>query len=160
MEDWFLKIFNLYIDDIYRLAYSYTHSKEDSDDITQKTFIKYYKNINKINKNEKDAKKWLVTVTINECKDLFKTAWRKKTIFINEDNENFLYKNKNDNNENLYFSLKKLPKKYRLVIHLYYFMGYNTKEISKIMKINESTVRQRLLRGRNKLKNEMRCNYE
>ena len=45
-----------------------------------------------------------------------------------------------------------LPKKYRLIIHLYYYEDYDTKEIAGILKMKEATVRTRLARGRNILK--------
>ena len=43
MNDKFIKIFNLYKNDVYRLAYSYTKNKSDTDDIAQIVFIKIYK---------------------------------------------------------------------------------------------------------------------
>ena len=46
----------------------------------------------------------------------------------------------------------KLPKKYRLIIHLYYYEDYDTKEIAGILRMNEATVRTRLVRGRKILK--------
>ena len=42
MNDKFIKIFNLYKNDVYRLAYSYTKNKSDTDDIAQNVFIKLY----------------------------------------------------------------------------------------------------------------------
>ena len=41
LDKQFIKIFNLYKNDIYRLAYSYTKNISDTDDITQNTFVSY-----------------------------------------------------------------------------------------------------------------------
>ena len=71
MQNWFEIIFSKYIEDIYRLAYSYTHNNEDSEDIVQKVFLKYFNKQNTLNKNEDEVKKWLIIITINECKDLY-----------------------------------------------------------------------------------------
>ena len=151
MQNWFENIFSKYIDDIYRLAYSYTHNKYDSEDIVQRVFLKYYNKQNAINKNEIEVKKWLVVTTINECKDLFKSIWKKKVNFFN--NEYDISKEyKFEDDFNAY--IDKLPKKYRIIFHLYYYYGYTTKEISTIIKIKESTIRQRLARGRKILKLE------
>ncbi len=151
MQNWFENIFSKYIDDIYRLAYSYTHNKYDSEDIVQRVFLKYYNKQNTINKNEFEVKKWLVVTTINECKDLFKSIWKKKVNFFN--NEYDISKEyKFEDDFNAY--IDKLPKKYRIIFHLYYYYGYTTKEISTITKIKESTIRQRLARGRKILKLE------
>ena len=49
-------------------------------------------------------------------------------------------------------AILKLPKKYRLIIHLYYYEDYDTKEIAGILRMNEATVRTRLARGRKILK--------
>jgi RNA polymerase sigma-70 factor (ECF subfamily) len=160
MEEWFLKMFNMYIDDIFRLAYSYTQNKEDADDITQNVFIKYYKNINKIELDEKSVKKWLITVTINNCKDFLKSAWRKYTTHISEENENKILRYVEPDFEQLHNSLNRLPAKNRLILHLYYFLGYDTKEIAQLVKIKESTIRQQLSRARKKLKEEMEVSDE
>ena len=49
-------------------------------------------------------------------------------------------------------AILKLPKKYRLIIHLYYYEDYDTKEIAGILRMKEATVRTRLARGRKILK--------
>lgn len=151
MHTWFEEIFDKYIDDIYRLAYSYTYNKEDSEDIVQKVFLKFFNKQETISKNEEEVKKWLIIITINECKDLFKTNWKRKVIPLTFENINF-----NENNFDNVFSdyINKLPKKYRIVFHLYYYYGYNTKEIADLMQIKESTIRKRLSRGRKILKLE------
>ena len=161
-EEWFIKIFNLYIDDVYRLAFSYTHNKEDTDDITQKVFLEFYNNIFKIGTDEEKIKKWLIVTTINECKDLFKTAWKKKIITLNEDiiyHKN-LVENKVEIENEFQYYLKELKPKYRIIFYLYYYYGYDTNEVAKLLKIKESTVRQRLARGRQILKIEKEVENE
>ena len=43
LEKQFIRIFNLFKNDVYRLSYSYTKNISDSDDITQNVFVKLYK---------------------------------------------------------------------------------------------------------------------
>ena len=50
------------------------------------------------------------------------------------------------------WALLKTPLKYREVLHLYYVLDYPVSEISKILRLNENTVKTRLRRGREKLK--------
>ena len=45
-----------------------------------------------------------------------------------------------------------LPLKYRVVVHLYYYEGYSSKEIAEITAQKELAVRQLLTRARRKLK--------
>ena len=59
MNDKFIKIYENYQTDIFRLIFSYTLNIADTKDILQETFIKYYKNINKINYDDIGIKKWL-----------------------------------------------------------------------------------------------------
>ncbi|MBE6156345.1 MAG: RNA polymerase sigma factor [Firmicutes bacterium] len=151
MNDFFEQIYYEYKDDVYRLALSYTQNKYDAEDIVQRTFIKVYKKIQNIQND--NIKKYLLTITANECKDLFKSFWRRNTdsIFDNEIKE-FKYDVKK---LELLEMLKTLPKKYRICIHLHYFYGYSIKEIASIENINENTAKTRLARARNLLKIEL-----
>ena len=45
-----------------------------------------------------------------------------------------------------------LPEKYKTVVYLYYYEGYNSEEIAKILKKSSSTVRNHLVEARKKLK--------
>ena len=46
----------------------------------------------------------------------------------------------------------KLPPNHRDAVYLYYYEGYSTKEIARIMDTKEATVRSWMLRGREQLK--------
>ena len=151
MEKQFIRIFNLLKNDIYRLAYSYTKNISDSDDITQNVFVKLYKHKEVLELDDISIKKWLFKVTINECKTLLLSSWKKKIIPFTEKEENTLYAKINDNS--ILDQVMQLPKKYRLVIFLYYYENYNTKEISEILNITITNVQTMLSRARNKLKN-------
>ena len=54
----------------------------------------------------------------------------------------------------------KLPDKYRIVIHLFYYEDYSVREISNILKISESNVKIRLSRGRAMLKDSLKEEWE
>lgn len=47
----------------------------------------------------------------------------------------------------LFTEVMKLPEKYRIVIHLFYYEDYTIREIAKIMNVTESNVKVRLTRG-------------
>ena len=81
MDNQFLRIFNLYKNDIYRLAYSITKNTYDTDDIVQTVFIKLYNN-KIINKDDKEIKRWLIKVTINECKTIFLSSWKRRIVSL------------------------------------------------------------------------------
>ena len=57
-----------------------------------------------------------------------------------------------DDYSELYKALLHLKKEYRLTIVLYYLEGYSVKEIARIMRTGEGTVKSRMSRGHKLLK--------
>ena len=95
MDEEYIRIFTLFKNDIYRLAYSYTKNFSDTDDIVQSVFIKLYKNFDKF-ADDTSIKKWLTKVTINECRTLFLSAWKRKVFPITDKEENIVEEKKDD----------------------------------------------------------------
>jgi RNA polymerase sigma-70 factor (ECF subfamily) len=58
--------------------------------------------------------------------------------------------------QDLYLCLRTLPPKERSVITLFYFNGYNIKEIAAITETSEDAVKKQLSRGRDKLKEKLK----
>ena len=54
----------------------------------------------------------------------------------------------------------KLPDKYRIVIHLFYYEDYTVREIAEILKLSESNVKVRLSRGRTLLRETLKEEWE
>ncbi len=147
----FTNIYSNYYNDVFRIAYNYTLNRHDSEDIVQQTFIKLYKNITKFYDLNDEVRNWLIRVTINESKNFMTSAWKRKNN-LKEDAEFFGIEEKENT---LFYDLMGLPKKYRITIYLYYFEGYSIKEIASILKTSESNIKQRLKRGKEKLKIEL-----
>ena len=152
MDDNFIRIYNKYFLDVFRLSYSYLLNEQEAEDTTQSTFIKLYHHSDVLNKNDEDILKWLFRVAINISKNHLLSIWYRKRVQVDNLDNNSTY---NLNNNNLYLSLMELPSKYRIPIYLYYYAGYSIKEISLIMKVKESTIKSRLLRGKKLLRIEM-----
>ena len=149
MNDEYTRIFNLFKNDVYRLAFSYTKNYFETEDIVQSVFIKLYKNFYKF-EDDVSIKKWLTRVTINECKTLFLSSWKRKMFPITDKEEKIAIDQQKESN--LIDSLFQLPKKYRIVLFLFYYEDYKIKEIAEILNIKESTIKTRLNRGRSLLK--------
>ena len=155
MDDEYTRIFNLFKNDVYRLAFSYTKNYFETDDIVQSVFIKLYKNFDRF-EDDICIKKWLTRVTINECKTLFLSAWKRKMFPITEKEENIAIDKEKQKDIGLIDSLFQLPKKYRIVLFLFYYEDYKIKEIAEILNIKESTIKTRLSRGRTLLKDVLK----
>ena len=150
MDDNFIRIFNLYKNDVYRLVYSYTKNVFDSNDITQNVFIKLYKHSEILEENDLNIKKWLIKVASNECKSLLLSTWKRKIFSFTEKEENIL--SEDFPNNDILEAIFQLPKKYRIIIFLYYYENYKIKEISEILNISITNIQTILSRARKELK--------
>lgn len=140
-----MELFELYRNDVYRLAISFTHSKADAEDICQTVFLKLLEH-NNIKPGKEKA--WLMQVTANQSKSLLRSGWWKKTEGLEDVFQ------AEDDTDNFTSMIMKLKPKYRVVLYLYYYEGYSTDEIAKLLHINRSAVTTRLARARKILKEE------
>ena len=153
-----------YANMVMRVALNYCRNKYDAEDITQNVFCKLVKiasdTKSKSNgvlefNDEEHLKRWLIRVTINECHTLFVTPWHKRTSYLEDENiQEKVYRQ--EEKSELYEVVMSLPRKYRMVIYLYYYEEYSTKEIGEILDIKEATVRAQLMRGREKIKRKLK----
>ncbi|EFM09645.1 RNA polymerase, sigma-24 subunit, ECF subfamily [Paenibacillus curdlanolyticus YK9] len=139
-----------YGDMIYRLSLTYLRNRQDAQDVCQDVYIKLFRHMRSFNDDEHE-KAWVIRVTINTCKDAIRSPWKRWFLPVSDD----LYSiTSNDQFDVVSFVLT-LPRKYRLVIHLYYFEGYQGNEIAEILNLNEGTVRTQLKRAKELLKTKM-----
>ena len=143
-----LYLFHRYRDDVYRLAVNYTRSQQEAEDVCQTVFLKLLEQENIMPGKEKA---WLMQVTANECRDLLRSSWWKRTVPL----EDAFYMSETESDETIYL-LRKLPPKYRVVLYLHYYEQYTTEEISQLLKIPRGTVSTRLSRARDRLKSMLK----
>ena len=137
-----------YMDTVFRVAFSCMKSRTDADDITQNVLLKLYRYEGDF-QDESHLKNWLIRVTINECKSAFRSLWRKTENL--DDYVNSLAMPTEEHTE-LLEAVMGLPQKYRVVIYLFYYEGYSTAELARLLSLPEATVRTHLARGRRRLK--------
>lgn len=133
---------------IYRLAYSRLGNEADAEDITQEVLIKYIR-ANKTFHDEDHRRMWILRVTVNAIKSLATSAWRRHTTAL-EDAEEISYSDEKP--LGMREAVEKLPEKYRIPIHLFYFEDLPIKQIAAVLGSTEGTVKSLLSRGRAKLK--------
>ena len=144
----FCKYAEKYIDTVYRVAFSMLKNPHDADDVTQEVFLKLYTAHGEF-QSEAHVKNWLVKVTVNTCRNVFRTPWR-KVEDIEEYAQTLAFETPEQSD--LFLAVNSLDRKYRIAVHLYYFEGYSVKEIGEILGVSENTVSTRLARARGKLK--------
>lgn len=148
-EERFTRLAHRYMDTVFRLAYSYLKNSADAEDVTQNALLKLYQADETAFRSEDHIRYWLVRVTVNECKSLFRSPWRRA-----EPLEQYMaaLELPGPEHEDLFRAVMALPAKYRVVIHLYYFEGYSSDEIAALLDIPPATVRTRMSRARAQLK--------
>jgi RNA polymerase sigma-70 factor (ECF subfamily) len=138
-----------YIDTVYRVAFNYLKSRADADDVTQNTMLKLYMS-DKEFENRSHVKNWLIRVAINECKKMLMSPWRLKTEHLDEYAETLGFQSSEESD--LFHAVMQLPKKYRIVVYLYYYEDYSVKEIASVVGRKASTLQTQLMRARAILK--------
>ncbi len=146
-----LELYDLYSENVYKLAFSYMGNKSDAEDIVQNVFLKLLHQNYHI--HEGQEKSYILSMTANACKDLIRS--RKKMSDVNYEDlpDNSTYYDLTDIENDLLGAVSSLPEKIRIVMHLFYYEGYSVKEIARMLKISLSAVTMRLTRGREALKN-------
>ena len=130
---------------VYRLAYAQLRSRHDADDVFQEVFLRYHRAAPPF-ESEEYRKAWLLRVTANCAHSLAASPWRKRSVPLED-----VYAYSDQEESGLDAALAQLPSKYRSVIHLYYYEGYSTEEIARILGRRASTVRAQLTRARQTL---------
>ena len=145
-------LYQKYAGNVFRTAYNFLLNKDDAEDIVQEVFIKYFIS-NKTFNDEDHEKAWILTVTANLSKNVLRSKSRQNlelddTIKI-VDNK---FEKATTNHLDLEEAMIRLTANQRLVIYLFYYEQIPIKNIAKIMKSNENTVKSHLLRAKSKMK--------
>ena len=140
------EVIRFYSDMVYRLAFARTGIRHDADDVYEEVFLRYLKKKPKF-QSEEHRRAWLIRVTIN-CSNTFLTSiWQRRTQELPED---LPFREQED--YQLYSYLQQLSAKYRSVIHLFYYEEMSVEEIGRFLHLKPSTVRTRLTRAREQLR--------
>lgn len=154
-EQELIDVYNRNVDMIYRLCFSYMKNKTDSEDALSSTFMRYITYPNQF-KSLEHEKAWFIRTATNVCKDMLKSWWRKNMTY---DEKTIIYSNPQYIDSTLDIVLH-LPNKYKTVIYLYYYEGYTSDEIAKILNKSPSTIRNQLARAKKILKRKLGDNNE
>ena len=143
------KLYDIYAQDVFRLALSYLRNNQDAEDICHSVFLTLIEK--DITLHPGKEKTWLLKCAANACKDQLKSFWKKKR---EELDENMVFTDNRD--RELWAVVGTLPPKYRAVAHLYYYEGYSQEEIAKILGITRTAVQTRMQRARTMLEKELK----
>jgi len=167
----FSKLIDKYKKLTFNVAYRMTNNLQDAEDISQEVFIRVYKSLYNFNPNYKFST-WLYQVTLNICRDRFRKGEIPSVSLdtpLNKDDQKDLGSMISDNQNNpediivraeqtnfVNALISSLPPKYREVIILRLLRDLSYEEISKILNISLGSVKTRLFRAREQLKNKLK----
>ncbi len=142
-----------YADMVYRLARSQMKNTTDADDLFQEVFVRLVSHIQDLESWE-HVKAWLIRVTINCAKKHYEQYWNRNVDYMEEPER---MADEGDGYElpeehPMRAAVQKLPPKYRLVIHLYYFEERSVAEIAQLTDQKETTIKSQMHRAREMLK--------
>jgi len=156
-----MQLYNLYCKAMFVVANRYVNDSFLAEDIMQESFIKAFKSIDRY-KNEVPFGAWLKRIVINQSIDALK---KKKLELISMNEETLGVVDDEDwkvdesiTVDEVKSAINDLKEKYRLVLSLYLFEGYDHDEISQILGITSNTSRTHLLRGKRILKEKLKSN--
>ncbi len=175
-----LKI-DTYSDMLFKLSYLRLQNVQDAEDVVQEVFYQYLKKPQTFQSPEHE-KAWFLKVTLNGCRKLWRSAWRRhRTSWpegepaedgiwaqaaepqadarteAREPEECFF---RQEARTRLLQAVMSLPEKYRDVIHLFYYEELSIKEIARITGRGDSTVTSQLTRGRELLRKSLKEEYD
>ncbi len=169
-QDAFADIVEIYSNSIYQLGYRMLGNRHEAEDIAQEAFIRAYVNIKTFNQDLKFST-WLFRIATNLCIDRIR---KKKpdyyldaevsgtdglTMYSQLSSDSPLPESELESlelQEIVQKEILKLPEKYRSVIVLKYIEELSLNEISEILDMPLGTVKTRIHRGREALRQQLR----
>ncbi len=148
-----MELYRLYYKAVFSTSYRILSNKEEAEDIMQETFITAFDKLEQFRGGQSFGA-WLKRIAVNKSLDLL----RQKTSFIDFDTE---LPEEQDASADATYSeyvnyqineiktaVPKLPVRYRTVLSLYLFEGYDHEEIAQILDIKHNAARTRYSRAK------------
>ena len=146
-----------YRNNLYTAAFNVCKNAQDAEDVVQDTFLQYWSQKKEF-ETEQHIRAWLLRVAINKAKNKNNTFFGRNALPLEDYMETLAFQS--EESSELFEAVMKLPEKYRIVVHLFYYEDYSVKEIADILKITPGNVKVRLSRGRMSLRNTLKEAWE
>lgn len=151
---------------VYKICYDMLKSSLDAEDTSQEVFLKFYLNIDRyINLEENEIKNIICKIALNTCKDILKSKANKVKNLIDNNVlslENYIEDNnmdeeifKRQRSEYIKKIINELKEPYRTILHSYFLEEKSLDEVANMLKVNKSTLKVQLYRGKKILKEKL-----
>ena len=142
-------------DSVLRCAYSYLHNMSDAEEVLQDTLVQYLRTSPELN-DAQHERAWLLRVAANLSKNRLKYSAVHSTDELSEE----LTAEHREDLSFVWEAVKSLPVSCREAVHLFYYEGLSTAQIAHVLGRSETAVRSALHRGREKLREILREDYD
>lgn len=161
-RSFFEQIYEKYADDVFRRALGILKNTQDAEDVMQNTWTSVAKNMSFFRAKEDGAvRAYLLRIARNQSITLLRERQKEEKYISDADildvpdedgvESRLLGACSDLSVSDIRDSLQALPAPYRDILIMFYLHGNSTREIAALLGMNESTVRTRLSRGRERL---------
>ena len=155
---------------MYAVALRMCGNREDAQDCLQEAMLRVYRAIGGF-KGQSSFSTWVYRITMNTCLDeLRRKKNRQNTSLDNlldmgwspadETNAPEKQAMRSELRRNLNRAIRELPEEMRAAVVLRDIQGFSYDEIARMLEINVGTIKSRISRGREKLREKMKENAE
>lgn len=154
----FEKIYQTYKNLMFYVAFNLLNNEQDAEDAVHAAFVKVAENIQKLSDPVcPKTKSYVVIVTENKAIDMLRAHNRHEIQSLHDLSENFVYSSHSFSDElssdsGLSKCILALPPRYKEIILLKYYHGYNLHEIAKMLDISLANAIKLDQRAKKKLK--------
>lgn len=142
---------------LYGLCLTLCGSSFEAEDLYQDTWLQVMRNIDKYDRS-RPFEPWLTRICVNLYRNQLR-KWSRSPVqqtFVNSEAKDALLNNvparEDEDFTDLYTAIDGLPEKLRLTVVLFYFYEMDVAAVSQTLRIPVGTVKSRLNRARNQLK--------
>lgn len=173
-EESFRKLVEKYQSKVYSIALAMVKDKTEAEDIMQDIFIKVYRSLDNF-KGKSKFYTWLYRITINTCinhlnqnkktntislfssedREKYQVQINKTSLFPEESKSPFEILQNQELEEKIKLAIDSLPLELKQVFLLREIDDLSYKEMAKILNCSEGTIKSRLFRARDKLREKI-----
>ena len=133
-------------DGMYRLAFSILCNDADAQDAVSEAIVLAFEKSHQLRKTS-SAKSWLMQILVNSSKKI--AVQSNKYVLL--ENEIQYEQAEEFKDDDMWETVMELDEEFREVVVLYYYEQFSVREIGKMLRVPEGTVKSRLARAREKL---------
>lgn len=133
-------------DGMYRLAFSILRNDADAQDAVSDAIVLAFEKCHQLRKRS-SAKSWLMQILVNSSKKI--AVQSNKYVLL--ENEIQYEQAEEFKDDDMWETVMELDEEFREVVVLYYYEQFSVREIGKMLRVPEGTVKSRLARAREKL---------